>query len=123
MTMEERINFLLKEYAHFVKNPERFLNIIAKFKNYLNKDKFDRLITTYEQRHWEEFVRILLREHYDPSYLKSINKNFVKSDWKIKLKKILKISKDSLHFSQQLIEVDTQQKYAKFFLKIKLTKI
>ena len=76
MTMEERINFLLKEYTHFVKNPERFLNIIAKFENYLDKNNFTQLVDAYNKRHWEEFVKILLREHYDPSYLKSINKNF-----------------------------------------------
>ena len=40
----------------------------------------------YKKRNWEEFVRILLREHYDPSYLKSISKNFIK----IKEAKILK---------------------------------
>ena len=78
MTMEERINFLLKEYTHFLKTPERFLNVIAKFENYLDKDKFDRLVEMYKKRHWEEFVKMLLREHYDPSYLKSINKNFTK---------------------------------------------
>ena len=76
MTMEERINFLLKEYTHFVENPERFLNIIAKFENYLDKNNFTQLVDAYNKRHWEEFVKILLREHYDPSYLKSINKNF-----------------------------------------------
>ena len=76
MTMEERINFLLKEYTHFVKNPEGFLNIIGKFENYLVKDKFDQLVDLYKKKHWEEFVRMLLREHYDPSYLKSIEKNF-----------------------------------------------
>ena len=32
----------------------------------------------HKKRHWEEIVRMLLREHYDPSYLKSINKNFTK---------------------------------------------
>ena len=32
----------------------------------------------YKKRHWEEFVRMLLQEHYDPSYLKSISKNFTK---------------------------------------------
>ncbi len=76
MTMEERINFLLKEYTHFVENPERFLNIIAKFENYLDKNNFTQLVDAYNKRQWEEFVKILLREHYDPSYLKSINKNF-----------------------------------------------
>ena len=78
MTMEERINFLLKEYTHFLKNPEKFFNIITKFENYLDKDNFDLLVKMYKKRHWEEFVRLLLREHYDPSYLKSINKNFTK---------------------------------------------
>ena len=78
MTMEERINFLLKEFTHFLKTPERFLNVIAKFQNYIDKGKFDRLVEMYKKRHWEEFVAILLREHYDPSYVKSINKNFTK---------------------------------------------
>ena len=78
MTLEERIKFLLKEYSHFLKNPERFLNIILKFENYLDKDTFDRLVKMHKKRHWEEIVRMLLREHYDPSYLKSINKNFTK---------------------------------------------
>ena len=50
MTMEERINFLLKEYTHFVKNPERFLNIIAKFENYLDKDKFDQLVDAVQKK-------------------------------------------------------------------------
>ena len=74
--MKERIDFLLKEYTHFVENPERFLNIIAKFENYLDKNNFAQLFEAYKKREWEEFVKILLREHYDPSYLKSINKNF-----------------------------------------------
>ena len=76
MTIEERINVLLKEYTHFVKNPEGFLNIIEKFENYLVKDKFDQLVDLHKKKHWEEFVRMLLKEHYDPSYLKSIGKNF-----------------------------------------------
>ncbi|MDA9689921.1 tRNA 2-selenouridine(34) synthase MnmH [Betaproteobacteria bacterium] len=76
MTMEERINFLLREYTHFVKNPDRFLNIIAKFEKYLDKNSFALLVDSYNKRHWEEFVKILLQKHYDPSYLKSINNNF-----------------------------------------------
>lgn len=91
MTIEERINFLLKEYAHFVKNPERFLNIIAKFENYLDKDKFNQLVEMYKKRYWKDFVRMLLREHYDPSYLRSIRKNFTK----IKEAKILKSEDNS----------------------------
>ena len=59
MTMEERINFLLKEYTHFVENPERFLNIIAKFENYLDKNNFTQLVDAYNKRQWEEFVKIL----------------------------------------------------------------
>ena len=76
MTMEERIDFLLKEYTHFVENPGKFLNIVAKFENYLDKNNFAQLVDAYNKKQWEEFVKILLQEHYDPSYLKSINKNF-----------------------------------------------
>ena len=78
MTMEERIDFLLKEYTHFVENPGKFLNIVAKDENYLDKNNFAQLIDAYNKKQWDEFVKILLREHYDPSYLKSINKNFTR---------------------------------------------
>ena len=76
MTMEERIDFLLKEYTHFVENPKTLLNIVAKFENYLDKNNFAQLVEAYNKNQWRELVKILLREHYDPSYLKSINKNF-----------------------------------------------
>ena len=52
------------------------LGDFEKFENYLVKDKFDQLVDLYKKKHWEEFVRMLLREHYDPSYMKSINNNF-----------------------------------------------
>ena len=58
-------------------NPGNFLNIVAKFENYLDKNNFAQLVDAYNKKQWEEFVKILLREHYDPSYLKSINKNFI----------------------------------------------
>ena len=44
--------------------------------NYLDKNSFALLVDSYNKRHWEEFVKILLQKHYDPSYLKSINNNF-----------------------------------------------
>jgi len=76
MTMEQRIDFLLNEYTHFVENPKGLLNIIAKFENYLDKNNFAQLVEAYNKSQWKELVKILLKEHYDPSYLKSINKNF-----------------------------------------------
>ena len=76
MTVDARVKFLLAEYTHFVKNPEKFSNTVEKFSQYLEKEDFYRLVDNYKNKKWVEFVTILLEKHYDPSYSASINKNF-----------------------------------------------
>ena len=50
MKIRERISFFLKKCNRFVENPERFLNIIAKFENYLDKNNFAQLFDAYKKK-------------------------------------------------------------------------
>ena len=78
LPLEERVALLLREYPHFIAEPEPLMR------------QLDHLLLVHGREkiaHWQELagtgrmaelVRVLLSEHYDPAYLRSIDRNFAR---------------------------------------------
>ena len=78
MRLDERVNFLMKDYAHFVNNPELF----CKRLDALRDARGHQVVNDWHQRalagQTSGVVRELLETHYDPIYLKSMQRNFAR---------------------------------------------
>lgn len=76
----ERVALLLDEYSFFVKDSELFLQKLSALKNLLGTEVLERWETWIKAGETKLVVQELLTLHYDPSYTKSISKNFTKFD-------------------------------------------
>jgi tRNA 2-selenouridine synthase len=76
ITLDQRVNFLMRDYAHFVSDPELF----CKRLDALRDARGHQVVNDWHQRalagHMAGVVRELLEIHYDPIYLKSMQRNF-----------------------------------------------
>ncbi|MBI3286011.1 MAG: tRNA 2-selenouridine(34) synthase MnmH [Burkholderiales bacterium] len=79
LTVENRVKLLMEEYKHFVQQPTDLNRQLDCLTHLHGKEKID---------HWKQManagemailVRELLEQHYDPAYIKSINRNFIQS--------------------------------------------
>ncbi|MFZ6779492.1 tRNA 2-selenouridine(34) synthase MnmH [Undibacterium sp. Ji83W] len=77
LPLEKRVEFLVKEYAHFMRNTES-LNQQLHFLTALHgKEKISDWKQMAEAGKLTQLVKELLEHHYDPAYGKSIARNFV----------------------------------------------
>ena len=76
MQLDERVNFLMRDYAHFVNDAELF----CKRLDALRDSRGHQVVNDWHQRalagQMNGVVRDLLETHYDPIYLKSMQRNF-----------------------------------------------
>ena len=75
-SMENRVELLLKDYNFFTKDVSKLQEIMKKFSSYIGKKEYATINDALTNEKWESFVTALLKNHYDPLYEKSINKNF-----------------------------------------------
>jgi tRNA 2-selenouridine synthase len=76
MRLDERVNFLMRDYVHFVNDPDLFcqrLDALRDARGHQVVNDWCRRILAGELR---GVVRELLETHYDPVYLKSMQRNF-----------------------------------------------
>lgn len=71
-----RVRLLIEDYVHFLHDPET----INRQLSYLTALRGSETITTWQSlanaRAWPELVAALLDQHYDPTYLRSLAKNY-----------------------------------------------
>jgi tRNA 2-selenouridine synthase len=76
MQLDDRVNFLMCEYAHFVKDADLFCNRLDALRNF----RGHQVVNDWHQRalagQMKGVVRDLLQSHYDPIYFKSMQRNF-----------------------------------------------
>lgn len=76
MAMDDRVNFLMRDYAHFVNNTE----LLCKRLDALRDARGHQVVNDWQTRartgQVQGVVRELLQTHYDPVYLKSMQRNF-----------------------------------------------
>lgn len=74
-----RVQLLTEDYAHFLHDPEtinRQLGFLTTLRGSETIAAWQALAT---RQAWSELVTILLEQHYDPAYLKSLSRNYTPS--------------------------------------------
>ena len=75
-TVEQRVAFLISEYHHFMEQPSRFMASLEKLKPYIGYAQADEWHRAFERGQIADVVAGLIDKHYDPFYLRSMEKHF-----------------------------------------------
>ena len=76
MPLEARVALLVEDYAHFVTDTESFCERLAALRELRGAAVVERWQAAARAGRNVEVVRELLAEHYDPIYLRSMQRNF-----------------------------------------------
>jgi len=71
-----RVQLLTEDYIHFLHDPETINRQLGYLAPLRGNDTIAAWQTLANQRAWDQLVAALLEQHYDPSYLRSLSKNF-----------------------------------------------
>ena len=74
--LDVRVDFLLREYGHFLGDPQDLKTKLACLTGLHSKDTIVRWTAQVERGQWQELVADLLQSHYDPAYRRATLKNF-----------------------------------------------
>lgn len=86
LPLEQRVALLMEEYSHFVTAPDALNNRLDCLVSLYGKEKIQVWKDLANQENMQTLVTELLEKHYDPAYLKSIDKNFPHSANALNLK-------------------------------------
>ena len=75
-----RVSWLLREYRHFLSEPENFKQKISLLTSRYGKVQIEKWSETIDAGRFDDLVQELLVLHYDPSYQSSIKRNFPRFD-------------------------------------------
>ena len=78
LPLAERVALLLEDYAFFLRNPAYFCQRLDALTAQRGKVTVEAWKDAVNQGDFASVVRSLLTEHYDPVYLQSIERNFVR---------------------------------------------
>ncbi len=76
-TMDARVNYLIHDYAYFIKEPDNLISTIDFLKELHSKEKLGHWKTLAKEGQWPLLVQELLEQHYDALYRRSQNSNYV----------------------------------------------
>jgi tRNA 2-selenouridine synthase len=71
-----RVSWLIREYHHFLSNPESFKQKLSLLTSRYGKAQIDQWHSAVDAGEFSALVEELLVKHYDPSYQSSISRNF-----------------------------------------------
>ena len=66
-----RVNFLQRDYAHLIKHPKIIMPLLSKLKYRHSTKQLAAWSEMINREEWRDFVKSLLKTHYDPSYRRS----------------------------------------------------
>lgn len=75
-SLAERVQFLCQDYAHFFDQPDTLLAQLEKLKALVGGERLAEWQAAIAHRDWETLVESLLLHHYDPTYRRSMEKNY-----------------------------------------------
>lgn len=70
--LEERVRRILWEYP--IPSEDELSLYLRRLLPHLGRDLYERLLSLAQSHRWEEFVALLLKEHYDPLYARVLRK-------------------------------------------------
>ena len=76
LPMPERVALLMRDYAHFVAAPADLNGQLDHLVQQHGRERIGRWQELAAAGHMTEVVEALLTQHYDPAYLRSIDRNF-----------------------------------------------
>jgi tRNA 2-selenouridine synthase len=85
MPIEARVELLLADYSHFVRDVEAFCERLAALRELRGAGAVERWQTLARAGELAVVVRELLGEHYDPIYQRSMRRNFAEFDRAVSL--------------------------------------
>jgi tRNA 2-selenouridine synthase len=74
--LAERVAFLMREYGHFLGDPQDLKAKLDCLAGLHSKETLARWMSQVEQGQWDALVADLLANHYDPAYRRATLKNF-----------------------------------------------
>ncbi|SFD41579.1 tRNA 2-selenouridine(34) synthase MnmH [Massilia yuzhufengensis] len=77
LSRENRVRLLMEDYEHFCANPDALTAQLAHLVQLHGREKIDAWRDLANSGAMPKLVDQLLQEHYDPAYLRSIDRNFV----------------------------------------------
>jgi tRNA 2-selenouridine synthase len=105
----ERVRFLKEEYRHFLAQPERLKGKLAALKELYGAGVIGRWLAQVDARDWDALVPDLLKNHYDPAYMKSTVRNFRQYD-RAEAVRLDRLDDESFHrAARRLMERTTAQ--------------
>lgn len=78
LPLAQRVQLLMEDYTHFVADPSLLNSQLAHLTTLHGKEKISLWQATASRGEMEVLVPQLLAEHYDPAYLRSIERNFAR---------------------------------------------
>ncbi len=72
----QRVDFLLGEYCHLLEEPAWLKTLLLRLTALHSRETVGRWIAQIDARDWHALVTDLLATHYDPAYLRSMEKNY-----------------------------------------------
>lgn len=98
--IEQRVQFLLNDYPHFVESPDVLKTRLNYLRQVRGHETVNRWLGLIDTGRWELFVQDVLESHYDLSYQKSIKKNRREALATVELKNM-----DDLSLKQSSLEI------------------
>jgi len=80
MPLDARVDFLLQDYGHFVRDADSLCARLDALVDLRGRATVQRWQAQARADQWAEMVADLLTQHYDPSYLKSMRQHYVAFD-------------------------------------------
>jgi tRNA 2-selenouridine synthase len=77
MPDDARVQLLLEEYGFFAQDPERFCALLDPLVELQGKERVQRWQAMARAGDWAALFALLMREHYDPLYERSMKRNFL----------------------------------------------
>ena len=78
LPLAARVQFLLQEYPHLVTHTNVLKAKLELLKSRYGRNKLNQWYQLIDAGQGETFVRDMLQSHYDPSYIKSMQRDFMK---------------------------------------------
>jgi len=69
--IDARVNFLQRDYAHMVNQPEFIMPLLSKLTHRHSAKQLATWKDMIDRKDWPDFIKSLLETHYDPSYQRS----------------------------------------------------
>ena len=74
--LDERVQFLLGDYAHMLRDPTWLKERLRKLGGLQPNEVIDRWCRQIDEGEWQTLVTDLLINHYDPLYLRSMTRSY-----------------------------------------------